>query len=119
VVSFVGIHSSRFFCHQIKTIASEGASPGFAPGVTTAGTGFQYSVSSGFGRVDGGVVVCCAAAVNAEPAIIEANITRYFIFLGVICLYNYINYLFNDLIHKAILVASAVLTCDIGGIGVE
>src|ERR1700719_5372558 len=41
-------HSSRFFPSK-STIASEGAAPHVAPGVTTLGTGSQISVSSGFG----------------------------------------------------------------------
>src|ERR1700728_55851 len=41
-------HSSRFLPSN-STIASEGAAPQVAPGVTTAGTGSQISVSSGFG----------------------------------------------------------------------
>src|ERR1700674_1362503 len=41
-------HSSRFLPSN-STIASEGAAPQVAPGVTTGGTGSQISVSSGFG----------------------------------------------------------------------
>src|SRR3984893_7295355 len=41
-------HSSRFFPSK-STIASEGAAPLVAPGLTTLGTGSQISVSSGFG----------------------------------------------------------------------
>src|ERR1700723_140705 len=41
-------HSSIFLPSK-RTIASEGGAPQVAPGVTTAGTGSQISVSSGFG----------------------------------------------------------------------
>src|ERR1700722_2491269 len=41
-------HSSIFLPSK-STIASEGGAPQVAPGVTTAGTGSQISVSSGFG----------------------------------------------------------------------
>src|SRR5436305_3247765 len=51
-------HCSRFLPSN-KMIASEGAAPQVAPGVTTSGTGFQTSVSSGFASfsVEG---ACCA-----------------------------------------------------------
>src|SRR5271165_6249654 len=41
-------HSSMFLPSN-STIASEGAAPQVAPGLTTLGTGSQISVSSGFG----------------------------------------------------------------------
>ena len=41
-------HSSSLLPSK-RTMASEGGAPQVAPGVTTAGTGSQYSVSSGLG----------------------------------------------------------------------
>src|ERR1700744_3114242 len=46
LLSLLETHSSRFLPSK-RMIASEGAAPQVAPGVTTAGTGSQTSVSSG------------------------------------------------------------------------
>src|SRR5277367_4720050 len=49
-LSLLVTHSSRFLPSN-STIASDGAAPQVAPGLTTLGTGSQISVSSGFGLV--------------------------------------------------------------------
>src|SRR5579883_1151795 len=41
-----------------RTIASDGAAPTVAPGVTTGGTGIHNSVSFGFG-----IAACCASPI--------------------------------------------------------
>src|SRR5438270_11418461 len=59
-------HWSRFLPSN-KMIASEGAAPQVAPGVTTSGTGFHTSVSSGFARsgVEG---ACCTSLDTTSTA---------------------------------------------------
>src|SRR5438270_3012222 len=59
-------HWSRFLPSN-KMIASEGAAPQVAPGVTTSGTGFHTSVSSGFAwfGVEG---ACCARLDTTRTA---------------------------------------------------
>src|SRR5450432_2605355 len=58
--SWAETHSSRFLPSK-RTMASEGAAVGVAPGVTTLGSGCQTSVSSGLGA--GLVSGCWASAV--------------------------------------------------------
>src|ERR1700689_3506804 len=60
-------HSSRFLPSN-STIASEGAAPQVAPGVTTAGTGSQISVSSGFGLAGDCAKRGAATAIRAADA---------------------------------------------------
>src|SRR5258708_39557621 len=55
-------HSSRFLPSN-RMMASEGAAVGVAPGVTTLGSGFQTSVSSGLGA--GCWADCCAMVAVA------------------------------------------------------
>src|ERR1700722_8763593 len=60
-------HSSRFLPSN-STIASEGAAPQVAPGVTTGGTGSQISVSSGFGLAGDCANSGAAKAISAADA---------------------------------------------------
>src|ERR1700678_2530685 len=60
-------HSSRFLPSN-STIASEGAAPQVAPGVTTGGTGSQISVSSGFGLAGDCANREAARAIRAADA---------------------------------------------------
>src|ERR1700683_1023120 len=60
-------HSSIFLPSK-STIASEGAAPQVAPGVTTAGTGSQISVSSGFGLAGDCAKRGAAKAIRAAEA---------------------------------------------------
>ena len=55
-LSRVDTHSSRFLPSK-RTMASDGAAPGVAAGVTTLGSGFHTSVSSGLGLPG----ACCAS----------------------------------------------------------
>src|SRR4051794_25854515 len=73
VVSFVITHWLRSFPLN-KTMASDGGSEKFLPGVTCFGTGSHISVSSGF------ILCCCAVATMVVPLINkEANSSLYFI----------------------------------------
>src|SRR5487761_505159 len=58
-------HSFRFLPSK-RMIASDGAAPAVAPGVTTGGTGAQTSVSFGFGWA-----ACCATAIALQASSIE------------------------------------------------
>src|ERR1700733_15405927 len=60
-------HSSRFLPSN-STIASDGAAPQVAPGVTTAGTGSHISVSSGFGLTGDCAKRGAARAIRAADA---------------------------------------------------
>src|SRR4051812_46048421 len=81
-LSLTNTQLSRFFPSN-STIASEGGSVLWGPGVTIFGTGSQTSVSCGFAPG-----VCCAEA-SATPATRVANIESFDIFMGM-TLENYI-----------------------------
>src|ERR1700689_2232566 len=68
VWSWAETHSSSFLPSN-KMIASEGGTPHVAPGVTTAGTGVQISVSSGLGLV----VSCAVRAAEKQTRVASAR----------------------------------------------
>src|SRR5215469_9949466 len=66
-------HSSRLLPSK-RAMASEGAAPKVSPGVTTGGTGFQISVSSGFACAFLGS--CAERVMAAEANAAKARVLR-------------------------------------------